>query len=94
MLVCEVAHGQIPRLERAGKHRRVAAWLESLAAERSELLAHHYGRALELASAAGQATGDLADRALLALRDAAIGSRAGRVRHRRPLLHHNRVAPH
>ena len=35
-----------------------------------ELLAHHYGRALELASAAGQATGDLADRARLALRDA------------------------
>ena len=70
VLVCEVAYGQIPRLERAGKHRRAAAWLESLAAERSELLAHHYGRALELASAAGQATGDLADRARLALRDA------------------------
>jgi DNA-binding SARP family transcriptional activator len=70
VLVCEVAYGQIPRLERAGKHRRAAAWLESLAAERSELLAHHYGRALELASAAGQDTGDLADRARLALRDA------------------------
>ena len=70
VLVCEVAYGQIPRLERADKHRRAAAWLESLAAERSELLAHHYGRALELASAAGQATGDLAERARLALRDA------------------------
>jgi DNA-binding SARP family transcriptional activator len=70
VLVCEVAYGQIPRLERADKHRRAAAWLESLAAEPSELLAHHYGRALELASAAGQATGDLADRARLALRDA------------------------
>ena len=70
VLVCEVAYGQIPRLERAGKHRRAADWLESLAAERSELLAHHYGRALELASAAGQDTGDLADRARLALRDA------------------------
>ncbi|HEV3463896.1 MAG TPA: hypothetical protein VG846_07930, partial [Actinomycetota bacterium] len=70
VLVCEVAYGQIPRLERADKHRRAAAWLESLAAERSELLAHHYGRALELARAAGQATGDLADRARLALRDA------------------------
>jgi DNA-binding SARP family transcriptional activator len=70
VLVCEVAYGQIPRLERADKHRRAAAWLESLAAERSELLAHHYGRALELASAAGQDTGDLADRARLALRDA------------------------
>jgi tetratricopeptide (TPR) repeat protein len=70
VLVCEVAYGQIPRLERAGKHRRAAAWLESLAAERSELLAHHYRRALELASAAGQDVGDLAERARLALRDA------------------------
>ncbi|HYN18900.1 MAG TPA: adenylyl cyclase, partial [Actinomycetes bacterium] len=70
VLVCEVAYGQIPRLERAGKHRRAAAWLESVSAERSELLAHHYGRALELASAAGQAPGDLVERARLALRDA------------------------
>jgi DNA-binding SARP family transcriptional activator len=70
VLVCEVAYGQIPRLDRAGKHRRAADWLESLAAERSELLAHHYGRALELARAAGQPTGDLAERARLALRDA------------------------
>jgi DNA-binding SARP family transcriptional activator len=70
LLVCEVAYGQIPRVERAGKHRRAAAWLESLATERSELLAHHYGRALELARAAGQPTGDLVDRTRLALRDA------------------------
>ena len=70
VLVCEVAYGQIPRLERAGRHRRAAAWLESLAAERSELLAHHYTRALELARAAGQSTGELAERARLALRDA------------------------
>jgi DNA-binding SARP family transcriptional activator len=70
VVVCEVAYGQIPRLERAGKHRRAAAWLESLAAERSELLAHHYGRALELARAGGQPISDLAERARLALRDA------------------------
>jgi len=70
VVVCEVAYGQIPRAERAGRHRRAAAWLESLAAERSELLAHHYGRALELARAAGQPIGDLAERARLALRDA------------------------
>jgi DNA-binding SARP family transcriptional activator len=70
VLVCEVAYGQIPRLERAQGHRRAAAWLESLAAERSELLAHHYGRALALASAAGQDTDDLVERARLALRDA------------------------
>jgi DNA-binding SARP family transcriptional activator/class 3 adenylate cyclase len=70
VLVCEVAYGQTPRLERAGKHRRAAAWLEALASERSELLAHHYGRALELARAAGQPTDDLAERARLALRQA------------------------
>jgi DNA-binding SARP family transcriptional activator len=70
VLVCEVAYGQIPRAERADKHRRAAAWLESLASERSELLAHHYGRALGLARAAGQPTGELAERARLTLRDA------------------------
>jgi tetratricopeptide (TPR) repeat protein len=70
VLVCEVAYGQVPRLERAERHRRAAAWLESLAAERSELLAHHYGRALELARAAGQPTGELEERARLALRHA------------------------
>jgi DNA-binding SARP family transcriptional activator len=81
VLVREVAYGQIPRAERAGKHRRAAGWLESLAAGpnppagrdpagRSELLAHHYGQALALASAAGQDTGDLAERARLALKDA------------------------
>jgi DNA-binding SARP family transcriptional activator/class 3 adenylate cyclase len=70
VLVCEVAYGQIPRRERAGKHLRAATWLESLAAERSELRAHHYRRALELASAAGEDVGELAERARLALRDA------------------------
>jgi DNA-binding SARP family transcriptional activator/tetratricopeptide (TPR) repeat protein len=70
VLVREVAYGQMPRLDRARGHRRAAAWLESLAAERPELLAHHYGRALALANAAGQDPGDLADRARLALRDA------------------------
>jgi hypothetical protein len=43
VLVCEVAYRQIPRLERADKHRRAAAWLESLAAERSEQLASAAG---------------------------------------------------
>jgi tetratricopeptide (TPR) repeat protein len=101
VLVRDVAYGQIPRAERASKHRRAAAWLESLGpdpAERrrevltrrplvgghdadppqaqrgragqSELLAHHYGQALTLASAAGEDTGDLSERARLALRDA------------------------
>jgi DNA-binding SARP family transcriptional activator/class 3 adenylate cyclase len=82
VLVRDVAYGQIPRAERSQKHRRAAAWLESLGpdlvpspvqrgpAGRSELLAHHYGRALALATAAGKDTGDLTERARLALRDA------------------------
>src|SRR6266508_1667583 len=102
VLVRDVAYGQIPRAERASKHRRAAGWLESLGpdqvdrggagrkhdpsvrgergngasqlqrgrAGRSELLAHHYGQALALASAAGEDTGDLSERARLALRDA------------------------
>jgi DNA-binding SARP family transcriptional activator len=105
VLVRDVAYGQIPRAERASKHRRAAAWLESLGpdpvdrrgggfeglgarplmrgghdadppqaqrgrAGQSELLAHHYGQALALAGAAGEDTGELSERARLALRDA------------------------
>jgi DNA-binding SARP family transcriptional activator len=100
VLVRDVAYGQIPRAERASKHRRAAAWLESLApdpvepgerpggpaAGRAELLAHHYGQALALASAAGEDTGDLAERTRLALRDAgdrvaALGTHAGAARY-------------
>jgi DNA-binding SARP family transcriptional activator len=96
VLVRDVAYGQIPRAERAERHRRAAAWLESLApdlpeaqrgrAGRAELLAHHYGQALALASAAGADTGDLAERARLALRDAgdrvaALGAHAGAARY-------------
>jgi class 3 adenylate cyclase len=50
VLVRDVAYGQIPRAERAQKHRRAAEWIESLS-ERGEdladLLAHHYVSALE-----------------------------------------------
>jgi len=82
VLIRDVAYGQIPRAQRAEKHRRAAAWLESLAADRmaerperrgivrAELLAYHYGRALAFARAAGQPSDDLADRTRLALRDA------------------------
>jgi class 3 adenylate cyclase len=56
-LVRDVAYGQIPRSDRVEKHRRVAEWLSSLAADRSEdhseMLAHHYHEALALARAAG-----------------------------------------
>jgi class 3 adenylate cyclase len=57
LLVRDVAYGQIPRAERARRHRSAAAWIERKAGERvedlAELLAHHYLQALELARAAG-----------------------------------------
>jgi len=56
-LVQEVAYGQIPRKSRATKHVAAARWIEQLAGERvsdhAELLAQHYGRALELTKSAG-----------------------------------------
>jgi class 3 adenylate cyclase len=57
LLVRDVAYGQIPRAERARRHRAAAAWIERKAGERvedlAEQLAHHYLQALELAQAAG-----------------------------------------
>ncbi len=77
VLMRDVAYGQIPRIQRADKHRRAAAWIESLSADRgdaSDMLAHHYARALEYARDAGQPTEELELRTRLALRDA--GDRA------------------
>src|SRR5262249_44165583 len=63
VLVRDVAYAQIPRAARARKHVAAAAWIEGVsgerAPERSELLAHHYATALELARAAGDT--ELAD---------------------------------
>jgi class 3 adenylate cyclase len=55
VLLRDVAYGQIPRRARAEKHRRAARWLEGLgrAEDQAELLAYHYGEALELARALG-----------------------------------------
>ena len=57
LLVRDVAYAQIPRAERARRHRSAAAWIERKAGERvedlAELLAYHYLQALELAEAAG-----------------------------------------
>jgi class 3 adenylate cyclase len=55
VLLRDVAYGQIPRRERAEKHRRAAAWIEGLGRpeDHAELLAHHYKQALELDRAAG-----------------------------------------
>jgi class 3 adenylate cyclase/tetratricopeptide (TPR) repeat protein len=77
VLIRDVAYAQIPRAARAEKHRAAAAWIESLApgrADLTELLAHHYTRALEYAQLSHQDTADLKERARTALRDA--GERA------------------
>jgi class 3 adenylate cyclase/tetratricopeptide (TPR) repeat protein len=74
LLVRDVAYGQIPRAARAEQHQLAAAWIDSLAADRSEdraeMLAHHYTSALEYAGAAGLETATLAERARVALREA------------------------
>ena len=59
LLVRDVAYSQIPRVERARRHRAAAAWIERKGGERvedlAEVLAYHYLEALELAEAAGEA---------------------------------------
>ena len=81
VLVRDVAYSQLPRTVRATKHRRAAEWLQRLspdrARDRAALVAHHYAAALAVARAAGQETGELAERTRLALRDA--GDHASRV---------------
>jgi class 3 adenylate cyclase/tetratricopeptide (TPR) repeat protein len=63
-LIRDVAYGQIPRLARASKHRMVAEWTERLAGERvadhAEVLAYHFGEALDLSRAAGDDEGSRA----------------------------------
>ncbi|HET7354645.1 MAG TPA: AAA family ATPase [Gaiellaceae bacterium] len=70
-LVRDVAYGQIPRAARADKHRRLAGWIETLAADRTEdraeMLAHHYLEAIELARAAGLSTDELREPGVRAL---------------------------
>jgi class 3 adenylate cyclase len=91
VLLRDVAYGQIPRRERAEKHRRAAEWIEGLGRpeDQAELLAYHYTQALELSRAAGleddpqlvaraaDALGAAADRAFsLAAYEAAAASYA------------------
>ena len=89
LLTRDVAYGQIPRANRAEKHRLAAGWLESLPADRAEdraeMIAHHYLSALELARSAGQDTSGLVDKARLALREA--GDRALALNAFRPAVH-------
>jgi class 3 adenylate cyclase/tetratricopeptide (TPR) repeat protein len=77
-LVRDVAYAQIPRGERAAKHRAAASWIQTLppdrAVDRAEMLAHHCGAALELAAATGMVDAELQERARDAFHDA--GERA------------------
>ncbi len=75
-LVRDVAYGQIPRADRAEKHRRAAVWIESFgrAEDYADLRAHHYASALEIARAGRADTEELVQATRLALRDA--GDRA------------------
>ena len=75
-LVRDVAYAQIPRAERANKHRLAAEWIEALGRpeDHSETIAHHYLQALEYARNAGQDESVFAERAPSALREA--GDRA------------------
>ena len=64
VLVRDVAYDQIPRAERAERHRRAAEWMRLLSERpdnRVELIAYHYQSALELFRAAGRVADDLVD---------------------------------
>ncbi len=75
-LVRDVAYGQIPRAERAEKHRRVARWIESLGRpqDHAEMRAYHWRSALELVRVSGADHSALIESTRFALRDA--GDRA------------------
>ncbi|MGN6431559.1 MAG: AAA family ATPase [Gaiellaceae bacterium] len=80
LLLRDVAYAQIPRSNRADKHTKAAAWIESLAADRSEdraeMLAHHYLEALDLFRATGRDEGVLRDAVWRALAEAGERARA------------------
>ena len=64
-LVRDVAYGQIPRAERAAKHRAVAEWIESLGRpeDHAEMLAYHWHAALDFVAASGASDPELVRRA-------------------------------
>jgi len=75
-LVRDVAYEQIPKAERAEKHRAVAEWIESLGRpeDHAETLAHHYAAALDYLQQTGQGLDGMGERARFAFR--AAGDRA------------------
>ena len=56
-LVCDVAYEQLTRADRAAKHAALARWFEERTAGRTEdlaeVLAYHYGTALDMAASCG-----------------------------------------
>jgi class 3 adenylate cyclase/tetratricopeptide (TPR) repeat protein len=75
-LVRDVSYGQIPRADRARRHRAVAEWLDRLGRpeDHAEMLAYHWSSALELVRASGGDDDEIAERTRRALR--AAGDRA------------------
>jgi len=77
VLVRDVAYGQIPRAQRAEKHRAAAEWIQAVGRteDHAEMLAHHYRNTVELRRATGQPLDPaFARRVLVSLQEA--GDRA------------------
>jgi class 3 adenylate cyclase len=75
-LVRDVSYGQIPRADRAQRHRAVAEWIDGLGRpeDHAEMLAYHWSSALELVRASGGDDDEIVDRTRHAMR--AAGDRA------------------
>jgi class 3 adenylate cyclase/tetratricopeptide (TPR) repeat protein len=75
-LVRDVSYGQIPRADRAKRHRSVAEWIDRLGRpeDHAEMLAYHWSSALELVRASGGDDDEIIERTRRALR--AAGDRA------------------
>jgi class 3 adenylate cyclase/tetratricopeptide (TPR) repeat protein len=73
VLLRDVAYGEIPRGDRADRHRRTAEWIAGLGRpdDHAELIAHHWRAALSLARDSGRGDADeLVEPTRLALRAA------------------------
>ena len=73
-LVRDVSYGQIPRADRAQRHRAVAEWIADLGRpeDHAEMLAYHWSSALTLVRASGGDDDEIVDRT----RRAACGGRS------------------
>jgi class 3 adenylate cyclase/tetratricopeptide (TPR) repeat protein len=80
VLVRDVCYGQIPRLDRAARHRAAAGWIERAVGDRvadlADVLAYHYLAALELHEATGDRDGQAELRADAVRTLAMAGARA------------------